>query len=277
MQHASPDEEKRVDMSLANHLKSLFRSSAFKAKPAGESPGRAIAGIAAFVLLLAMASIACAFLPDDSPTPEPTSEVTLPDNVLSYLVPLYSTTLEAGERVPGTQMSYIGRNGDAYEVSIDGLKVPKQVGDSFTWRGIVAAGVLARYNLRLSPTFVSDSLLVGGPVELFVFNPIAVELPNTDATSGAVLHYDNITIDFSVPKGSNIPGTTLVFEGQTDQGAQLSGTTQHPYRAQGDSLIWIGRLRGNVIIRYNLRTTAISDESLRLIGTADLWVTSVKP
>jgi hypothetical protein len=151
------------------------------------------------------------------------------------------------------------------------------VGDSFTWRGIVAAGVLARYNLRLSPTFVSDSLLVGGPVELFVFNPIAVELPNTDATSGAVLHYDNITIDFSVPKGSNIPGTTLVFEGQTDQGAQLSGTTQHPYRAQGDSLIWIGRLRGNVIIRYNLRTTAISDESLRLIGTADLWVTSVKP
>jgi hypothetical protein len=265
-------------MSLADHLIPLFRSLSFKAKPAEEAPGRAIAGVVAFVFLLVMASIACAFLPDDSPTEVPaTAEPTLPDNVLPFLVPLYSTTLEPGERVPGTQMIYTGQNGDTYNVSIDGLQVAKRVGDSFTWRGVVAPGVIARYNLRLSPTFVSDSLLVGGPVELLVFNPIAVELSNTDTTSGAVLHFDNMAVDFSVPKGSNIPGTSLVFEGQTDQGAQLSGTTGFPYRALGDSLIWIGRLRGNVIVRYNLRTSAISDESLRLIGTADLWVTSAKP
>lgn len=262
-------------MSLANHLKPLFRSSTFKAEAAGGSPGRAIASLVAFVLLLALASIACAFLPDEeSPTPMPTSAPTLPDNVIGFLVPLYNTTLEPGERVPGTQMSYIGQNGDTYNVSIDGLQVAKRIGDSFTWRGIVAPGVMARYNLRLSPTFVSDSLLVGGPVELLVFNPIAVELSNTDATSGAVLHYDNMAVDFSVPKGGNVPGTSLVFEGQTEQGAQLSGTTGFPFRAMGDSLIWIGRLRGNIIVRYNLRTSAISDESLRLIGTADLWVTS---
>lgn len=261
-------------MSLANHLMPLFRGSACKSKPAGEAPWRAFAGVAALVFSLALASIACAFLPEDSPTPEPTAASTLPDNVVSFLVPLYSTTLEPGERVPGTQMGYIGQNGDFYNVSIDGLEVAKRIGDSFTWRGIVAPGVLARYNLRLSPTFVTDSLLVGGPVDLLVFNPIAVELPNTDAASGAVLHYDNIAVDFSVPKGENVPGTALVFEGQTDQGAQLSGTTGFPYRALGDSLIWIGRLRGNVIVRYNLRTSAISDESLRLIGTADLWVTS---
>jgi hypothetical protein len=265
-----------LDMSLANHLKPLFRSSMFKAKPAGEAPGQAIVGVATFVLLLGLASIACAFLPDESPTPEPTSEPTLPDNILSFLVPLYSTTLEPGERVPGTQMGYVGQSGDTYNVSIDGLQVAKRIGDSFTWRGIVAPGVLARYDLRLSPTFVSDSLLVGGPIELFVFNPVAVELPNIDATSRAVLHFDNMAVDFSVPRGGKVPGTSLVYEGQTEQGAQLSGTAGYPYRALGDSLIWIGRLRGNVIVRYNLRISAITEDSLRLIGTADLWVTSLQ-
>ena len=74
-------------------------------------------------------------------------------------------------------------------------------------------------------------------------------------------------------KGAQVPGTTLVYEGEQDQGAELSGTNGYPYRALGDSLIWIGRLRGNVIVRYSLRVAALSENSLRLLGTAELWIT----
>jgi hypothetical protein len=72
--------------------------------------------------------------------------------------------------------------------------------------------------------------------------------------------------------GQTIPGTTLVYAGETDQGAAFSGTAQYPYRALGDSLIWLGQLRGNVYVRHNLRVVTYSANSLTLGGTAEIWV-----
>ena len=113
------------------------------------------------VSLLAMASLACAFLPFGDSNSDPTPEAPPSSDILSYLVPLYSVTLEPGNNVPQTQMVYISREGDHYNVTIDGLSATKRIGDSFTWRGIIAPGLVANYRLRISPTFLSDNLLVG--------------------------------------------------------------------------------------------------------------------
>jgi hypothetical protein len=221
-------------------------------------------------LFLFLTSLACAFSSEDS-LPDVSNPTPVGD-VVHFRVPIYSTTLNPGDTVPATQMTYSGREGDVYNVTIDGLSAAKRVGDSFSWRGIIGPGVLAKYNLRLSPTFLTDDLLVGGPLELWILNPVPVELPVGVDQMPSAVHYSNIAVDYTVPKGGQVPGTSLVFEGETDQGAQLSGTSGFPYRVQGDSLIWAGRLRGNVNVRYSLRLTSVNEDSIRLLGTAEVWV-----
>jgi hypothetical protein len=195
------------------------------------------------------------------------------DDYLTYLVPVYSITLKPGENIPGTQLYFVAQDGSRYNVTIDGLAAVKQAGDSFNWIGVTAPGVIGRFNLRLSPTLRGGDLLAAGPVELSVLNPIAVELDGVTAPNNIRYTFDNIAVQYLVPIGDRIPGTTLVYEGRTDQGAELSGTNRYPFLSRGDSLLWTGRLRGNVVVRYNLRVATLGDDSIRLLGTADLWIT----
>ncbi|MGH2538614.1 MAG: hypothetical protein ACRDHL_14585 [Candidatus Promineifilaceae bacterium] len=230
-------------------------------------------GVALLTAAWLLAGLACAFTADgegpfggnDEPTP-------VPGDMLSFSTPLYSASLSPGERVPGTQMVYVGRDGNVYNVSLDGLAAAKRAGDSFAWKGVIAPGVIGNYNLRISPTFISDDILVGGPVEITIFNPIPVELDPSIPLEGPI-RFDNLPVEFSVPAGGRVPGATLTYVGQADQGAQLGGTSGYPYRALGDSLIWAGRLRGDVSVRYSLRVATLSEDRLRLVGTAEVWVT----
>lgn len=228
-------------------------------------------GLFGLIGMLLTISLACAFLPENT-TSTPSINEPPVSEVLSFLVPIYSTTLEPGESVTGTRMQYLGRDRDAYNVSIDGLVATKKVGDSFNWKGIIAPGVVAKYNLRISPNLFGDDLVAAGPVEMFILNPVPVELPSAAAPPDASLNLNNIAVDFSISRGAQIPGTTLLFEGVADQGAQLSGTEGYPYRVLGDSLIWYGRLRGNVSIRYSLRVSSLGEDSLHLVGLAELWI-----
>lgn len=209
-------------------------------------------------------------LPDATPTPL--------GDTLSFTMPAFAINLEPGDTVPGTRLQYIGRKGDAYEVSIDGLTAVKRTGDSFIWNGVLAPGVHASYNLRLV-TAVFGSLPVAGPVRLSIFfpEPVAEALPD-DLTGWR--SFSNIVVSYPVPVGRQIPGTTLVYQGvmtppEADPDtrlAELSGLSGYPYLALGDSLLWSGRLRDNVWVRYSLRVAAISEEELRVAGTAELWV-----
>ena len=75
--------------------------------------------------------------------------------------------------------------------------------------------------------------------------------------------------------GRRSPGLGSLDQGEGDQQsqlAQLSGMSGYPYLALGDSLVWTGRLRENVYIRYSLRVTGLSEDGLRLAGTADLSI-----
>ena len=46
----------------------------------------------------------------------------------------------------------------------------------------------------------------------------------------------------------------------------------YPFFAVEDSLIWVGKLREEVTVRYNLRVNRMDDYGLHLAGTAELWV-----
>jgi hypothetical protein len=238
------------------------------------------------IFLLALPVLACTVpVPDiplnlapASPTPElaPTPE----GDTLSFLMPAHAITLRPGESVPGTRLMYVGRSDDAYEVSIDGSTVPKRQGDSFFWSGVVAPGVYGNYNLRLT-TSLFGGLPVAGPVELVVLYPNPLELTSSENLDTR-LHYNNIVLDYRVPVGSAIPGTMLHFEGIETQGlgdranelARLGGRDGYPYIAVGDSLVWIGKLRENVAIRYNLRVLSLDESIIHLVGTGELWITN---
>ncbi|MCI0399420.1 MAG: hypothetical protein L0332_29300 [Chloroflexi bacterium] len=223
---------------------------------------------ATILILLGLTSLACVFSGGGNSTPTP--EVA-PSNLLIYVLPVYAITLEPGQTVPGTGLHYVDKQGDVFNVTIDGVLAPKRFGDSFAWQGVIAPGVIAEYDLRLSPTFIGNSLVAAGRVEISVLNPIPVEASNVGVSADA-RYFGNIEIVYNVAKGQQMQGTTLVYEGQTDQGAQFTGISGYPYRAVGDSLVWEGRLRGNVTVRYNLRVLGLDSEAVRLAGTAELWV-----
>ncbi len=226
-----------------------------------------------FAGVLLLTSLACS-LPSFGggsgvePTPTP------PGDSITFTVPAYTVGLQPGDLVPGTRLQYVGRNGDAFDVVIDGLPAVKRTGDSFIWDGILAPGVFANYNLRLA-TVIFGEMRVAGPVKLTILNPTPVErTDNTPLT--AQLGFSNAVISYYVPVGYGIPGTTAVYQGLRNgsggQQAEFSGLTNYPYIAAGDSLIWQGYLRDNFIVAYNLRALSVSEEGVRFAGTAELFI-----
>ena len=230
--------------------------------------------LATFLLLLLLTSLACT-IPGTGSGPEgPAATPTPGGDTMTFLIPAYTLNLEPGDKVPGSQLEYVGKSGDLHEVKIDGEPAQKRVGDSFIWNGIVAPGVFAKYTLRLAPDFLGP-LPVAGPVEVSVLNPVATSLTALPAWENAI-RYNNIVLAHNVPVGWTIPGTTLVYDGVSTQGevasARLSGLTGHPLFALGDSITWIGTLRDNVAIRYTFRVVNFGENSLQLGGTAELLV-----
>lgn len=220
------------------------------------------------------------FLPGPA-TETPVGLPTTPSGeAISYQVPLFGTRLQPGETIPGTQLTYIGRADDAYEVSINGEQAMKQTGDSFFWSGVLAPGVFANYNLRLTASILGG-LPVAGPIDLIVLFPEPLQIDSVEGLD-AQYHFPNILLDWHVPLGTPVPGTTLTFDGLEEQGvgdektkmARIGGLSGHPLIAVGDSLSWTGRLRDNVSIRYSLRALSLDEESIHLFGTGELWITN---
>lgn len=200
--------------------------------------------------------------PEPSPTPETDS--------ISFQTLTYRIALEEGEQVPGTGLIYRMKTSDGFAVDIDGLSALKKSGDSFAWRGVIAPGVVGKYDLRITTTLIGD-LIALGPVQVNILNPTPLELSFTEPAA-APLQFDELLVDYQVPVGQVIPGTTISYIGLSDQGAQLAGTSGYPYIQQADSFTWMGQLKSNVIVQYQLRVATISEDKLRLVGTARLWI-----
>lgn len=226
-------------------------------------------------LILICLSLACgsSSLPPilGGSTPVPTPVPLPPEELMSYRVPLYTIALEPGARVPGTQLEYVGRSGEFYQVKIDGLVTNKRSGDSFTWRGVTAPAVYTVYNLRLVTEFLGG-LTAAGTVDVMVLNPRPATLAPT-ALPTRPANYNNIPVSYTIARGEMIPGTTLQFINVLDNQAQIGGRAGYPYVAVADSLDWLGTLQNNVIVRYALRVVRIDPEFIRVDGIVEIWLT----
>lgn len=206
-----------------------------------------------------------------SPTPRPAP--TPVGNSLQFNIPSprFNPLLEPGQSVPGTRLEFVGKQDTFFLVQIDGFAAQKQAGDSFSWRGIIAPGVIGAYSLNLTQTFRDTQLSANGSVVLDVLEPTPVERPlPADVSRANVLR--NIDINDVIPLGQGVPGTSLVWEQEANGFVEFSGTMGLPRYAIGDTLRWTGSLRPNVYIVYDVQIIGVEQYGLRLIGSAELYV-----
>jgi hypothetical protein len=234
----------------------------------------------AMIALLVLVTLACG-VPELGPAAPQVTPTPMGD-VLILNIPAYAYNLAPGESVPGTGLAYLSRRDNAFEVSIDRQVILRRPGDSFFWNGVISPGVFANFNLRLT-TPVFGSMPVAGPVEIIILDPQPVETLGLPDSTGK-LRFSNVVVDYTMPAGFSIPGTSMRYEGleargqagQTTNFARLSGTSGYPYLALGDSLVWYGRVRENVHVAYSFRVTNLSERGLRLTGTAELWIDALR-
>lgn len=172
-----------------------------------------------------------------------------------------------GETIPGTNIQFIRNTGEGAEVLIDDQRAIKKVGDSLDWKGTVAPGVDVSMPQRIA-LITDDRLQTVGTVRVRVagVNPVPGAAP-----AGGRYSY-KVTSGYTVRKGERVPGTTLVYEQKTDQGAQFGGTTDYPYRRVGDSVMWQGQLAPGVYLDTTFRVVAYTDDIVTLAGLATILV-----
>ena len=186
----------------------------------------------------------------------------------------YSTTFErdiaVGKTLPGTDIKYLGKNEQGAQVSIGGQTALKRTLDSLDWRGSPVTGVNAEYSLRVL-TFDADVIKVGGTAKVVITNPV----PKAVAVSSLPknpLTFRGLLVTYDVKKGKTIPGTTLSFDGKTDEGAKLGGIEGYPYRKTADSIAWAGQMADKTFLQLDLRVVFYDDNSLKVTGTPTLLI-----
>lgn len=189
-----------------------------------------------------------------------------PDSLL-YKGPT-ELSVKPGESFPGTGLQYVGITDKMAEMRIDGQRALKKAGDSLDWSGSPSTGV--QLDLAMRILLISEqSLHAGGTVSL----EIADVNPQAAAVSSASETKFTVPVTYAVDKGETIAGTLIAYEGRDEEkGAKLGGIPDYPYRKTGDSIVWEGRLRDNVSLRLDLRVLLYSESTLRVGGTATIWV-----
>jgi hypothetical protein len=186
---------------------------------------------------------------------------------LAYTAPV-EISVKAGENLPGTNVRYVGKSEKGAEVLIAGQHAFKQQGDSLDWKGNPVEGASVELSLRIL-RFTEDTLHLLGTGKVVVRQPDPQPaLIQTDWP----LKFGNAPVTYGVARNEYIPGTTVEYLGKEEEGAHLGGIDGYPYRKGADSILWEGRLREKVYLRLNVRVLYIGGNSLRVGGTADIWI-----
>jgi hypothetical protein len=185
---------------------------------------------------------------------------------LPYAGPV-EMSIPMGETIPGTGIQFLDTTPDGARVSIDGKETLRKIGDSLDWRDEILDGVSVDQTYRVA-FIAEDSLQLVGTVRLIIPNPQPqAEEPNRSAK----MHF-KLPVGYHVEKDTPIPATDITYLGQTEQGARLGNVEGYEYRKIGDSIVWEGKLREGIWIELNLRTALITDDTLDVAGTVDLWL-----
>lgn len=223
-----------------------------------------------FFFVISLLLVGCGFVEAPPPTIVPT--VTPPSDMLSLTAAKYTYTLAENVEVPGTGIIFRSRDENNIYIDLDGQPTVRRFGDSLIGSKILVPGVLGNYNLRLvDATFANPYIF--GPVTLTIFNPAPVEMVGVNGEpAGAKIVYDGINIDYRIPAGRGLPGSTVTYLGNSDVVANLGGSAQFPTLPEGNSFIWTGRLNAYSVIQYDLRAVRVTTEELQMVGTAKIYL-----
>lgn len=213
----------------------------------------------------------CDFVEPPPPTVVPT--VAPPSDMLSLTATQYTYTLIKDMEVPGTGIVYRSKDeNDNVYIDLDGQPSVRRFGDNLIGSKILVPGVLGDYSLRLVNKSYSDPYIFG-PVTLTIFNPSPVEMVgSTGEPAGAKIIYDGIPIDYRIPAGRGLPGSTVTYLNSKDGIANLGGSAQFRTLPEGNSFVWAGRLNAYTVIQYDLRAIRVTTAELQMIGTAKIYL-----
>jgi hypothetical protein len=181
----------------------------------------------------------------------------------------FERELKPGDRIPGTDITLESIEEGRANFRIGDLDRPAQIGDSLAYDGSWSTLDDTRYNLRLRIYRIDDdSVRVAGAHQLQIsdLEPQEGSLPESE-------YQLNFPFADGVTMGDDtIAGTTLGYQGKTENGAQLSGVpeTQYPFRMVGDSIEWTGTLRPDIGAQYDLRMLLYAREGARVGGVVTL-------
>ena len=185
---------------------------------------------------------------------------------LTYKSPM-EINIGPGEFLPGTDIQYLGKTEDGAQVSIGGQQALKKIGDSLSWEGDLLDGASLDLDLRLA-LIAEEKLHLLGTAQVVIPDPAPQPgQPNRSAP----IHY-KLVVDHHIKKGQAIPGTQVLYIGETADGARLANIDGYPYRKVGDSIVWEGQIRDRIWLELNLRAALVTEGTLNVAGTADLWV-----
>jgi hypothetical protein len=171
--------------------------------------------------------------------------------------------LRAGETLAPTDIVFVGVTDGRGQFVIDGMRATRQIGDSLDWDGEPLPGV--RLSLRLRVVWYPGQ-------EAQLAGTVRLEIDGAQAVAGAVdeeapVRY-RVPVTYRVARGATIPGTTVIYNGESDRGAELLGLNEYPYRKIADSILWEGFLRPDVGLSVNLRVAYFNANSLEVAGVA---------
>lgn len=176
-------------------------------------------------------------------------------------------TVPVGEELPPTGIRYDRMEDRGAYLIIDGQQALKKKGDSLSWSGTPRDGVSLTLKQRVL-WYTEDELHLVGTAEVVVDDALPAAGPI--ATTSPVKYSGPVA--YGVKKGSMIPGSSLTYLGETDDGAELGGLSEYPYRMVGDSIVWEGTLRPGVYSRLDLRVVQFDGRTLRVGGVVTLWI-----
>jgi hypothetical protein len=178
-------------------------------------------------------------------------------------------TIPVGQTLPPTNIQFTGQTPDGAQVLIGGQPAVKKPGDSLSWSGAPVPGAHVTLALRVLNSN-DQRLIAAGTVKVSVddVSPVEAAFPNKPLYT-----YGGLPVVYHVAKGAKLPGTTLTYDGKTDEGAHLLGVNGYAYYRLGDSITSRGRLRPGVYVDQTVRVLAYTDGFLELTGLATIGLT----
>jgi hypothetical protein len=177
-------------------------------------------------------------------------------------------TIEHGATLLSTDILFESFTSDGVYLIVDGQRALKRKGDSVRWAGSPVAGTEVDLDMRVI-WYTEEQVHLAGKASVIV----SEAMPQSGVADTASQMSFSGPVAYGIAVGGYIPGTTLTYVGESEQGAELGGLyNEYPYRRMGDSIVWEGLLRAGVHMRMELRTAQFSKDGLRVAGVATLWL-----